>query len=71
MKRYAVAPTVAVKEDQSAEIKRLKRELARVTEERDILKKTNPADVKIVQCHSIVTLRAIKPKVQIEISRQT
>jgi transposase len=39
MKRYAVAPTMVVKEDQSAEIKRLKQELARVTEERDILKK--------------------------------
>ena len=39
MKRYAASPPVVVKEDQSAEIKRLKQELARVTEERDILKK--------------------------------
>ena len=39
MKRYAGSPPVVVKEDQSAEIKRLKQELARVTEERDILKK--------------------------------
>ena len=39
MKRYAASPPVAVKDDQSAEIRRLKRELARVTEERDILKK--------------------------------
>ena len=39
MKRYAASPPVAVKEDQTAEIRRLKQELARVTEERDILKK--------------------------------
>ena len=39
MKRYAASPTAAVKDDQSAEIRRLKQELARVTEERDILKK--------------------------------
>lgn len=31
----------AVKHDQSAEIRRLKQELVRVTEERDILKKAN------------------------------
>jgi transposase len=39
MKRYAVPPVVAAKEDQTAEIRRLKQELSRVTEERDILKK--------------------------------
>ena len=40
MKRYAAPPgNDAAKEDQSAEIRRLKQELARVTEERDILKK--------------------------------
>ena len=39
MKRSAASPTAAVKDDQSAEIRRLKQELARVTEERDILKK--------------------------------
>ena len=39
VKRYAASPAVAVKDDQSSEIKRLKQELARVTEERDILKK--------------------------------
>jgi transposase len=39
MKRYAVATTMVGKEDQSTEIKRLKQELACVTEERDILKK--------------------------------
>jgi transposase len=39
MKRYAASPPVAAKEDQTAEIRRLKQELARVTEERDILKK--------------------------------
>jgi transposase len=39
MKRYAASPPVAAKEDQATEIRRLKQELARVTEERDILKK--------------------------------
>ena len=39
IKRYAASPTAAVKDDQSAEIRRLKQDLARVTEERDILKK--------------------------------
>ena len=39
MKRYAARPFAVVKDDQSAEIRRLKQELARVTEERDILKK--------------------------------
>ena len=39
MKRYAGSPGVAVKDDHSAEIRRLKQELARVIEERDILKK--------------------------------
>jgi transposase len=38
-KRYAASNPVVMKEDQSAEIRRLKQELARVTEERDILKK--------------------------------
>ena len=32
-------PSVATDDDQAAEIRRLKKELARVTEERDILKK--------------------------------
>ena len=39
IKRYTISPNPAVKDDQSAEIRRLKQELARVTEERDILKK--------------------------------
>jgi transposase len=39
MKRYTVPPAVAVKDDQATEIRRLKQELSRVTEERDILKK--------------------------------
>lgn len=39
MKRYSTPSGDAAKEDQSAEIRRLKQELARVTEERDILKK--------------------------------
>ena len=39
MKQYAARPAAAVNDDQSAEISRLKQELARVTEERDILKK--------------------------------
>ena len=39
MKRYTASPGATVKDDQSAEIRRLKQELVRVTEERDILKK--------------------------------
>jgi len=39
MKRYAARPAAVANEDQSAEIRRLKQELARVTEERDILKR--------------------------------
>lgn len=39
MKRYSASPGAVGKDDQSAEIRRLKQELARVTEERDILKK--------------------------------
>ena len=38
-KRYALPAESAAKSDQSVEIRRLKQELARVTEERDILKK--------------------------------
>lgn len=37
-KRYA-KPTAARDDEQAAEVRRLKRELQRVTEERDILKK--------------------------------
>jgi transposase len=47
MKHYAASPVVAVKDDQIAEIKRLKQELARVTEERDILKKCEPLRTRI------------------------
>ena len=39
IKRNAGSPSAAVKDDQSAEIRRLKQELARVTDERDILKR--------------------------------
>jgi len=39
IKRHAGRPGAATKDDQPAEIRRLKQELARVTEERDILKK--------------------------------
>ena len=39
MKRYSTLPGSDAKDDQSVEIRRLKQELARVTEERDILKK--------------------------------
>jgi transposase len=39
MKHYSAPPGSAAKDDQSAEIRRLKQELVRVTEERDILKK--------------------------------
>lgn len=38
-KRYSTPPNSRAKDDQSAEIRRLKQELVRVTEERDILKK--------------------------------
>ena len=39
IKRYSTPPGSEAKDDQSAEIRRLKQELVRVTEERDILKK--------------------------------
>jgi transposase len=39
IKRYSASPGMAAKDDQSSEIRRLKQELVRVTEERDILKK--------------------------------
>ena len=39
VKRYSKSSEAADKDERSAEIRRLKRELARVTEERDILKK--------------------------------
>ncbi|MBN4066219.1 IS3 family transposase [Ahrensia sp. AH-315-G08] len=41
IKRYSTPPGSDAKDDQCAEIRRLKQELARVTEERDILKKAN------------------------------
>ncbi|MBO6827588.1 MAG: IS3 family transposase [Sneathiella sp.] len=41
MKRYSTPDDSGGKGDQSAEVRRLKQELARVTEERDILKKAN------------------------------
>lgn len=42
MKRYSTSSVEAAKQDQSAEIRRLKQKLVRVTEERDILKKKPP-----------------------------
>jgi len=39
IKRYSAPGDASAKDDQSSEIRRLKQELARVTEERDILKK--------------------------------
>lgn len=39
VKRFSKSPGVGGKDEQAAEIRRLKLELARVTEERDILKK--------------------------------
>jgi len=39
VKKYSNSSEAADKDEHSAEIRRLKRELARVTEERDILKK--------------------------------
>ena len=47
IKRYAASPTAAVKDDRSAEIRRLKQELLRVTEERDILKRGEPWRTRI------------------------
>ena len=47
IKRHAASPGVAVKDDQSAEIRRLKQELARVTEERDLLKRGEPRRTRI------------------------
>ena len=49
IKRQAGSPVTAVKDDQSAEIRRLKQELARVTEERDILKKATAYFAKDVK----------------------
>ena len=46
-KRYAASTPVVMKEDQSTEIRRLKQELARVTEERDILKRGEPSRTRI------------------------
>jgi hypothetical protein len=51
MKRYTVSSGSAGKGDQSAEIRRLKQELARVTEERDILKETTN-DIQLYQSAS-------------------
>ena len=39
IKKYSASPDGVAKDDQSTEIRRLKQELARVTEESDILKK--------------------------------
>ena len=49
MKRYACPSGSDAKDDQSAEIRRLKQELARVTEERDILKKATAYFAKDVK----------------------
>ena len=49
MKRYSTAKTDIIKDDQSAEIRRLKQELTRVTEERDILKKATAYFAKDVK----------------------
>jgi transposase len=38
-KKFSKSATGSVEDDQTAEVRRLKRELARVTEERDILRK--------------------------------
>jgi len=49
IKRYAVPTGDVGKADQSVEIRRLKQELARVTEERDILKKATAYFAKDVK----------------------
>jgi len=46
MKKYSKASAVKVDEDHAIENRRLKRELARVTEERDILKKATVSFAK-------------------------
>ena len=55
IKRHAASPSPAVKDDQSAEIRRLKLELARVTEERDILKKATVGSTG--QCNMIYFMK--------------
>ena len=49
LKRYSVLSGSAEKDDQAAEIRRLKQELVRVTEERDILKKATAYFAKDVK----------------------
>lgn len=49
MKRYSTVEIDTFKDDQSAEIRRLKQELTRVTEERDILKKATAYFAKDVK----------------------
>ena len=49
IKRHTASPSAVVNDDQSAEIRRLKQELARVTEERDILKKSHGGFNRSVQ----------------------
>ncbi len=56
IKRHAASPSAMVKDDQSAEIRRLKLELARVTEERDILKKATVGSTG--QCNNPVQLNS-------------
>jgi len=49
MKRYSTVETDTIKDEQSVEIRRLKQELVRVTEERDILKKATAYFAKDVK----------------------
>ncbi len=47
MKRYSASPGSAAMDDQSSEIRRLKQELAHVTEECDILKKATASSPRM------------------------
>jgi transposase len=58
IKRYSPPPGSAAKDDQSSEIRRLKQELARVTEERDILKKSH----RVFRQATLSKLPCIRPK---------
>ena len=54
MKRYSVSPQSAAKDDQSSEIRRLKQELARVTEECERPLFLSPADF-----HHLIPIRTL------------
>ena len=64
IKRQAGSPSASVKDDQSAEIRRLKQELVRVTEKRDIPKRGEHLRTRIsprMQNEARVHQRALPP----------